>query len=95
MKYLASHTATSSNIDIGIMQVNLRWHGHRVADPLTLLEPDSNIRVAAAILREAIDSVPTDLELGVGRYHSSDPSRARAYGRRVLGIYQGLARLSD
>ena len=93
--YLAQHTTTSSNIDIGIMQVNLRWHGHRVDNPQALLEPDANIHVAATILREAIDSAPSDLELGVGRYHSSDPSRARAYGRRVLGIYQGLARLGD
>lgn len=84
---------STSNVDVGIMQVNIRWNGHRVDDPRSLLDPRTNLRVGATILREALDSAPDDRVLGVGRYHSSDPSRARRYGERVLTIYRQLAKL--
>ena len=92
--HLAGATATSTNIDVGIMQINLRWNGHRVTDPQDLLETDTNIWVAAVILREALDSVPNDREMGIGRYHSSSPDKARAYGRKVLQRYRALARFA-
>ena len=80
-------------VDIGLMQVNLRWHGHRVASPEDLLEPQRNLEIAAAILTEALATAPGDLELGIGRYHSPDEARARAYGRTVLTIWRGLQQL--
>lgn len=55
------------DIDVGIMQVNLKWHGHKVSDPTLLLDPKVNIEVAAAILREALASAPHDPELALGR----------------------------
>ena len=80
-------------IDIGLMQVNLRWHGHRVGRPEELLEPRRNLEIAADILAEALATAPGDLELGIGRYHSPTEARARSYGRTVLTIWQGLRRL--
>lgn len=80
--------------DVGLMQVNLRWHGHRVADPEALLEPRRNLEVGAVILAEAVAASPGDLELGVGRYHASHETRARAYGRTVLAIRAALDRLA-
>jgi hypothetical protein len=62
------------NIDVGLMQVNLRWHGARVRRPEDLLDPRTNIAVAAQILRE---------EKHIGHYHSKRPERARAYAARV------------
>mgnify|MGYP000101874315 CR=1 FL=1 len=44
---LRAHLGTP--VDIGLMQVNLRWHGHRVASPEDLLEPQRNLEIAAAI----------------------------------------------
>lgn len=81
-------------IDVGIMQVNIKWHGHRVASPYDLLDAETNVMVGAAVLAEAIRSVPNDLELGIGRYHVwQDEYRARNYGSRVLAIYQNLLSL--
>jgi hypothetical protein len=78
------------NIDVGLMQVNLQWHGHRAA-PDALLDAGTNLDVAAAILDAAIASAPGDLELGIGRYHHwRSEGIARAYGRRVLGIVAAL-----
>ena len=57
-------------LDIGLMQINLHWHGHRVSSAAELLDPITNLTVGSSILAEAIKSSPNDLELGIGRYHS-------------------------
>jgi hypothetical protein len=75
------------NIDIGLMQVNLYWHGHRVSKPEQLLNPVTNLQIGALVLAEAIQSAPNDLVLGVGRYHSWQHTEAAvSYGRRVLAV---------
>lgn len=79
-------------IDVGLMQINLHWHGDKVADPVQLLDPRTNLEIAAGILVEAIQSAPGDLELGIGRYHHwKDAAIARAYGRRVLRMVRAMA----
>ncbi len=81
-------------IDVGLMQVNLHWHGRGLASPADLLDPRTNLMVGARILSRAIASAPEDFELGVGRYHTwRDEGRARRYGRRVLTIYRRLRHL--
>lgn len=77
------------NVDVGLGQVNLRWHGHRVRQAADLLEPAVNLRVAAQILSESL-AASSDPVLGVGRYHSHTYWRARQYGGRVLGLYRRL-----
>lgn len=80
-----------SNTDVGLMQVNLRANGHLAPTPEALVDPEKNIRVAAAILRRAMDSAPFDPLLGVGRYHSWTEWRALEYGRMVWQTYFALA----
>lgn len=93
--FIADNGANSS-VDIGIMQVNLYWHGHRVQNPVDLLDPITNLKTGAEILSETINSSPDDLELGIGRYHNwKDEARSRAYGRRVISIYQQLLNLQE
>lgn len=77
-------------LDIGLMQINLRWHEHRVNSPDELLDPITNLDIGSRILAEAIQSSPNDLELGIGRYHSWNEERARWYGQRVLSIYRNI-----
>ena len=80
------------NVDIGLAQVNLRWHGHRIRQPADLLDPVTNLSVSADILRDALASAPGDLALGVARYHSwLDHDKGERYARRVLRIYQQLS----
>ncbi|MFA5920747.1 MAG: transglycosylase SLT domain-containing protein [Methylococcaceae bacterium] len=75
------------NIDVGLMQINLHWHGHRVDKPEQLLNPVTNLQIGALVLAEAIQSVPNDLVLGIGRYHSwQNVNAAVAYGRKVLAV---------
>jgi len=75
------------NIDVGLMQINVRWQGHRVKQPEQLLNPITNLKIGAVVLAEAIQSVPNNLVLGIGRYHSwQNVDAASAYGRKVLAI---------
>jgi hypothetical protein len=75
------------NIDVGLMQVNLHWHGHRVGKPEQLLNPVTNLQIGALVLAKAIQSAPNDLVMGVGRYHSwQNTEAAVSYGRRVLAV---------
>ncbi|WP_234411373.1 MULTISPECIES: transglycosylase SLT domain-containing protein [Rhodanobacter] len=75
--------------DVGIMQVYYPMHRDAVRDPLTLLNPRTNITVAAKILRDGMHQT-RDRVLGVGYYHSHTPSLARDYGTAVLTVYQRL-----
>ncbi|MDX1296668.1 MAG: transglycosylase SLT domain-containing protein [Pseudomonas sp.] len=91
-KYIAEDKLT----DIGMMQINYHWNGNRVSKPELLLNPETNIKVAADILCEAIAAKRGDLELGIGGYHTLNPKReidARTYARNVLYIWRALQRL--
>jgi soluble lytic murein transglycosylase-like protein len=75
--------------DVGIMQVYYPMHRDAVRDPLTLLNPRTNITVAAKILRDGMRQT-RDRVLGVGYYHSHTATLARDYGTAVLTVYQRL-----
>ena len=78
------------SVDVGLMQINVKWHGRRVARPEDLLDPETNIRTAARILNEEFRRTPDDLIGALGRYHSRDFSRSRSYGLTVWNIYKNL-----
>lgn len=78
------------SIDVGMMQINTRWHSHRVNRITDLLDPLTNVRVAAQILSENISRYPKDAALAVGRYHSADPIRARRYANYVFRVYTAI-----
>lgn len=79
--------------DVGAMQINLRWNGHRVEKPEDLLDLRTNISVGAEILCESLRVFPHDIRLGIGGYHTMNPDRAHdaiAYGETVLYIWRKL-----
>lgn len=80
-----------SNIDVGLMQVNYRWHFGRAGSLSSLIDPVQNVALGAEILSEAIASVPGNLALGVGRYHAwQNKEEALQYGNRVLKLSSRL-----
>lgn len=75
------------NIDIGLMQVNFRWHGNRTTSLERLIDPVTNVEIGAEILAESIASAPSDPVLGIGRYHAwTNREEAYRYGSRVLSL---------
>lgn len=79
-----------TNIDVGVMQINWGWNGHRAVDPKRLLLPAENIEIAAQILREHLNEYGGDLRLAIARYHSSRMERGVPYAASVLAILEHL-----
>jgi len=87
---------TLRRCDVGLMQINVGWNGHRVTDTADLLDPVKNLTLAAEILGASLGSSPQDVQLGIGRYHTwSNEQAARSYGQSVLGIYGRLRPLAS
>lgn len=85
LEQLVKKTHNPKKIDVGMMQINLGWHGHRVDRDTDLLIPAIGIHIASEILKEAMASTHDTL-IGVGRYHSYTPHRATRYGSDVVHI---------
>jgi Transglycosylase SLT domain len=77
-------------IDIGLMQVNWRYHAERLGTPWQALDPYHNLRVGAGIL-QACYSQRQDWWESVGCYHApANPERADRYRRRVRSRWQRI-----
>lgn len=79
----------TKNIDVGLMQINWGWNGHR-ATAERLLLPADNIEIAAQILREHLNEYGGNRRLAVARYHSPRPERGIPYAASVLAIADEL-----
>ena len=75
---------------IGVAQVNAFWHGHRVKSPFDLLDPQTNLTIAAQILNENFRRYPKDAFKAIGAYHSREPSKSFRYARYVIRVYSAL-----
>ena len=80
----------AKRVDVGAAQINLGWHRLRFDDPARLFDLETNLRIAAGILADAVASTD-DTVLGVGRYHHWEhEARTRAYGQRVWNNYRAV-----
>jgi len=74
------------NYDIGPLQINRHWHGHRVDELADLLDVQASLNLAAYLLAESLQLSGEDRELGIGRYRSWKEATARDYARRIQDI---------
>ena len=80
------------SIDIGLMQVNWRYHQQRLGTPWQALDPYHNLQVGAAILQNCYQS-QQDWWSSVGCYHAPvNAKRADRYRRRVVSHWQRIIR---
>ena len=83
------------SIDIGLMQINWKYHADRFSSPYAALEPYVNLRVATCILRDCYHR-HHDWWKAVGCYHAPGTSpqareRADRYRTRVQRHWQQLS----
>ncbi len=71
------------NIDVGCMQINLRYHPDAFRSLDDAFHPASNVGYAVRFLGDLERDTPTLFD-AVGRYHSGTPWRSRAYARKVF-----------
>jgi hypothetical protein len=70
------------SIDVGCMQVNLRWHKAAFESLEAAFDPNKNVSYAARHLKKLRGRSRDWLE-AAGRYHSADPALARRYQERL------------
>lgn len=72
------------SIDVGLLQINWRYHSARLGDTWLALDPLRNLDLGATILREQFDGAG-DWWLAAGRYHApGNPVRAARYRAAVI-----------
>jgi hypothetical protein len=75
------------SIDVGCMQVNLRWHPSAFRSLEEAFDPAANVAYAAVFLEALRNAYGAEGDAGwidaVGLYHSRDESRAAGYRRHV------------
>jgi hypothetical protein len=77
----------ATRVDVGLVQINVGFHAHRVGRPCDLLDPYRNLEIAATILREQHAS-GEDWLLAAGRYHR--PAGGAPAARYRQGVQQHL-----
>lgn len=88
--FAAALQSGEDGVDVGLMQVNWRYHQSRFNNPRAALDPYRNLRAAAAIL-QGCRGVGQDWWSAVGCYHApTDPARALAYRARVAEHWRHL-----
>jgi len=74
------------NIDVGCMQVNLKYHPEAFASLEEALEPASNVAFAAGFLSRLRQN-HRSWSVAVARYHSSTRALNRPYRRKVMKLW--------
>ncbi|WP_339803227.1 lytic transglycosylase domain-containing protein [Saezia sanguinis] len=83
---------SAKRVDVGLGQINVGYHGERVTTPCDLLDPGTNLSIAATIIKEQHRD-GQDWLITMGKYHSPANgeaaqryrSSARHHLYRVLG----------
>jgi hypothetical protein len=84
LAYLADALARGvTNIDIGCMQLNWKWHSAGFASPEEMIDPVRNTRYAARFMTELHNRLGS-WEVAASAYHSTDPERGRRYLEKVI-----------
>ena len=82
--------AGEDRVDVGLMQINWRYHGTLLRSSWQALEPYRNLQLAARILKDCYRE-RGEWWASVGCYHApADSERARRYRDRVLAHWRSL-----
>ncbi len=77
------------NIDIGLMQVSLRWHAKQMPSLAQALDPAWNVQYGAKYLQGLIRK-HRDVVTAIGYYNANDPQKRLVYTRKILSRYEQL-----
>jgi len=76
------------NIDIGIAQINYRWHKDNFRDIEEMINPATNIEYAAKLLSSLFKQHGT-WHKAIRHYHSANPDHHKRYSRKVVIAWLG------
>ena len=79
----------NKNIDVGCMQISLKYHINEFDTLENILDPDTNVKYAAKFLRKLFVKHKRWNE-AISRYHSSVPKRKTQYLNRVKNYWSNI-----
>lgn len=74
------------NIDVGCMQINLRYHPEAFDDLNQAFDPQANANYAGDFLSRLFKETKS-WSAAAGRYHSSNPDKNMYYREKVMGYW--------
>jgi soluble lytic murein transglycosylase-like protein len=81
-----------TNIDVGIAQINYRWHKNNFKNIEEMLNPATNIEYAARLLLSLFKQHGT-WHKAIRHYHSANPNHHKQYSRKVVIAWLGNSQL--
>ena len=81
-----------TNIDIGIAQINYRWHKDNFKNIEEMINPTANIEYAAKLLSSLFKQHGT-WHKAIRHYHSANPNHHKQYSRKVVIAWLGNSQL--
>lgn len=81
------------SIDVGCLQVNLRYHPDAFTDLEQAFDPSANAAYAAGFLARLFAETGS-WHRAVGRYHSATPEFGRRYRLKVIALWNAQRRLA-
>jgi tetratricopeptide (TPR) repeat protein len=79
------------SIDVGCMQINLRYHPNAFRDIEQAFDPSANVAYGAQYLK-SLHGIQGSWPKAVERYHSSDDGRRTEYREKVMAFWNTDAR---
>ncbi len=95
IKYVEDHLNIGDlNLDVGCMQISLKWHSKKFSSLEEAFDPKVNINYAAAFLKNLFRN-HGDWNSAIKYYHSSDPSKNIKYHQKVIAAWHGKDKKID
>lgn len=76
------------SIDVGCMQINMKFHGKAFSSVEDALDPLKNVQYSAKFLRSLYNSSGRDWKTAARRYHSRNPKEGKIYTARLENRFE-------
>ena len=94
LKYLQNNiNAKFRNIDVGCMQINVRWHLNKFKSFSAMIDPRNNIDYAAKFLMQ-LKEAHGSWENAIKHYHSATPKLHKKYYAKVEKVWSKKSHLN-
>lgn len=77
-----------TSIDVGCMQINMKFHGKAFSSVEDALDPLKNVQYSAKFLRSLYNSSGRDWKTAARRYHSGNPKEGQIYTTRLENRFE-------
>ena len=76
------------SIDVGCMQINLKYHGEAFNSVDEAIDPSNNVKYSAKFLRTLYSKHGQNWKKAAKRYHSGNPEKGEAYTKRLESPFE-------